>query len=191
MAVSVEANREITFGWYPEISDDALSERLRSVTPLHRARFEKARSVEQRVVRVALHLDGGDCSVGVCQGSVAMDVRGVGVLPDLERNALWVSALELDQPERGGIDFGGDPVDRRQDALADRDLTAVAASDTIGQDRLTVGRAVAGHQANEERRRIDAAVVSQAGLIATPLAGLLPQQALGGRRETPARVGQR
>jgi len=49
-----------------------------------------------------------------------------------------------------------------------------------------VGRTVAGHQANEERRRVDAAVVGQARLIATPLSGLLPQQVLGRQRDPPA-----
>src|SRR6202171_5484901 len=186
MGVAVEAHREITFARYPEIADDALAERLRSVTPLQLASFEKARTAEQGVVRVSLHLDGGDCGVRVCQGSVAVDVRGVRVLPDLERDALWVSALELDQPKWGGVHFPSDPVHRRKDALANRDLTAVPARDTIGQDRLAVGRAVAGHQANEERRRVDAAVVGQARLIATPLTGLLPQQTLGGRRDPPA-----
>src|SRR5205823_2697136 len=118
--------------------------------------------------------------------SIAMDVRGVRVLPDLERDALWVSALELDQPERGGVHFRGDPIHRREDALADRDLTAIPASDTIGQDRLAVGRTVAGHQANEERRRVDAAVVGQARLIAAPLSGQFPQQGFGRRRDPPA-----
>ena len=159
---------------------------MRSVTPLHRASFEKVRGAKERVVGVALHLDGGDCGIGVCQGSIAMDVRGVRVLPDLERDALWVSALELDQPERGGVYFRGDPIHRREDALADRDLTAIPASNCIGEDRIAVGRAVASHQANEERGRIDAAVVGQARLIATPLSGLLAQQALGRRRDALA-----
>src|ERR1700687_6338588 len=146
MGVAVEAHREITFARYPEIADDALAERWRAVTPLQLASFEKARTAEQGVVRVSLHLDGGDCGVRVCQGSVAVDIRGVRVLPDLERDALWVSALELEQPERGGVHFRGHPVHGREDALADRDLTAVASSDTLGQDRLAMGRAVAGPQ---------------------------------------------
>ena len=97
-----------------------------------------------------------------------------------------VSALKLDQPELGGVHFRGDPVHRREDALADRRLTTVPASHTVGQDRLAMGRTVAGHQTNEERRGVDAAVVGQARLIATPLSGLLPQQALGRRRDPPA-----
>src|ERR1700687_5954940 len=149
MGVAVEAHREITFARYPEIADDALAERLRSVTPLHLASFEKARGAEQRVVRVSLHLDGGDCRVRVCQGCVAVGVRGVGVLPDLERDALWVSALELDEPKWGGVHFPSDPVHRRKDALANRDLTAVTARDTIAQDRLALGPSGARQQADE------------------------------------------
>ncbi len=99
---------------------------------------------------------------------------------------MWVSPLELDQPERRGVHFPGDPVHGRKDALAERDLTTAPAADAIGQDRLAVRRTVAGHQANKERRRIDAAVVGQARLIATPLAGQLPEKAFRRRRDPPA-----